>query len=101
ISRDASEIGRNGNQLISDAQTAVQDMQAAGTALARSQDSVSRLLQENRHAIESFESTGYPQLPALMADLKQVVRRYTRLWAELSADPGRFLLRDNSAGFQP
>ena len=55
----------------------------------------------NSAAFKDFENNGYPQLPALMADLKKMVRSYTRLWAEIRDDPGRFFLGDRSKGFQP
>ena len=72
-----------------------------GNRFGQSRDKLDQLLNENQAAFKDFESNGYPQLPALMADLKKVVRDYPRLWAEIRDDPGRFFLGDRSEGFQP
>ena len=84
-----------------DANKAIADVTRTGNRLGQSRDKLDQLLKENTAAFKDFESNGYPQLPALMADLKKVVRSYTRLWAEIRDDPGRFFLGDRSQGYQP
>jgi phospholipid/cholesterol/gamma-HCH transport system substrate-binding protein len=101
ISQALSEIGKNGNRLMEDANKAISEVTRVGTRLGQSRGKLDQLLDENRSAFQDFESNGYPQLPALMADLKKMVRNYTRLWAEIRDDPTRFFLGDRSSGFQP
>ena len=90
ISQALTDIGKNGNRLMEDA-----------NRFGQSRDKLDQVLNENTAAFKDFENNGYPQLPALMADLKKMVRSYTRLWAEIRDDPGRFFLGDRSQGFQP
>ena len=101
ISQALTDISKNGNRLMADANKAIADVTRSGNRLVQSRDALDKLLDENTAAFKDFESNGYPQLPALMADLKKVVRSYTRLWAEIRDDPGRFFLGDRSKGFQP
>jgi phospholipid/cholesterol/gamma-HCH transport system substrate-binding protein len=101
ISQALTDIGKNGNRLMEDANKAIADVTRSGNRLGQSRDKLDQLLNENAAAFKDFENNGYPQLPALMADLKKVVRNYTRLWAEIRDDPGRFFLGDRSEGFQP
>ncbi len=101
ISQALTDIGKNGNRLMDDAHKAISEVEGAGSRFGQSRDKLDQLLNENQTAFKDFESNGYPQLPALMADLKKVVRDYTRLWAEVRDDPGRFFLGDRSEGFQP
>jgi phospholipid/cholesterol/gamma-HCH transport system substrate-binding protein len=101
ISQALADIGKNGNRLMEDANKAIADLTRSGNRFVQSRDKLDQLLNENTAAFKDFESNGYPQLPALMADLKKVVRNYTRLWAEIRDDPGRFFLGDRSKGFQP
>jgi len=101
ISQALADIGKNGNRLMDDANKAIADMTRTGNRLGQSRDKLDQLLNENTAAFKDFEANGYPQLPALMADLKKVVRAYTRLWAEIRDDPGRFFLGDRSQGYQP
>ena len=101
ISQALTDIGKNGNRLMEDANKAIADVTRTGNRLGQSRDKLDQLLNENSAAFRDFESNGYPQLPALMADLKKLVRNYTRLWAEIRDDPGRFFLGDRSQGYQP
>jgi phospholipid/cholesterol/gamma-HCH transport system substrate-binding protein len=101
ISQALTDIGKNGNRLMEDANKAIADVTRTGNRLGQSRDKLDQLLNENSAAFKDFESNGYPQLPALMADLKKLVRNYTRLWAEIRDDPGRFFLGDRSQGYQP
>jgi phospholipid/cholesterol/gamma-HCH transport system substrate-binding protein len=101
ISQALTDIGKNGNRLMEDANKAIADATRTGNRLGQSRDKLDQLLNENSAAFKDFESNGYPQLPALMADLKKLVRNYTRLWAEIREDPGRFFLGDRSQGYQP
>ena len=101
ISQALTDIGKNGKRLMEDANKAIDDASRTGNRLGQSRDKLEQLLNENSAAFKDFESNGYPQLPALMADLKKIVRSYTRLWAEIRDDPGRFFLGDRSQGFQP
>jgi phospholipid/cholesterol/gamma-HCH transport system substrate-binding protein len=101
ISQALTEIGKNGNRLMEDANKAIADVTRTGNRLGQSRDKLDQLLNENSAAFKDFKNIGYPQLPALMADLKKVVRNYTRLWAEIRDDPGRFFLGDRSEGYQP
>ena len=101
ISQALTDIGKNGNRLMEDANKAIADVTRTGNRLGQSRDKLDQLLNENSAAFKDFESNGYPQLPALMADLKKLVRNYTRLWAEIREDPGRFFLGDRSQGYQP
>ncbi len=101
ISQALTDIGKNGNRLMDDANKAIAGVTGVDNRFGQSRDKLDQLLNENQAAFKDFESNGYPQLPALMADLKKVVRDYTRLWAEIRDDPGRFFLGDRSEGFQP
>ena len=101
ISQALTDIGKNGNRLMEDANKAIADVTRAGNRFGQSRDKIDQVLNENTAAFKDFESNGYPQLPALMADLKKLVRNYTRLWAEIRDDPGRFFLGDRSQGYQP
>jgi len=101
ISQALTDIGKNGNRLMEDANKAIADVTRTGNRFGQSRDKLDQLLNENSAAFKDFESNGYPQLPALMADLKKLVRNYTRLWAEIRDDPGRFFLGDRSQGYQP
>jgi len=101
ISQALTDIGKNGNRLMEDANKAIAEVKQVGGRLGQSRDKLDQLLNENTAAFKDFESNGYPQLPILMADLKKMLRNYTRLWAEVRDDPGRFFLGDRSQGFQP
>jgi phospholipid/cholesterol/gamma-HCH transport system substrate-binding protein len=101
ISQALTDIGKNGNRLMDDANKAISEVEGVGSRLGQSRDKLDQLLNENQAAFKDFETNGYPQLPALMADLKKVVRAYTHIWAEIRDDPGRFFLGDRSEGFQP
>jgi phospholipid/cholesterol/gamma-HCH transport system substrate-binding protein len=101
ISQALADIGKNGNRLMEDANKAIADLTRSGNRFVQSRDKLDQLLNENTAAFKDFESNGYPQLPALMADLKKLVRNYTRLWAEIRDDPGRLFLGDRSQGYQP
>ncbi|HEY2111735.1 MAG TPA: hypothetical protein VGH25_08435, partial [Dongiaceae bacterium] len=101
ISQSLADIGKNGNRLMEDANKAIAEVKQVGGRLGQSRDKLDQLLNENTAAFKDFQSNGYPQLPILMADLKKMVRNYTRLWAEVRDDPGRFFLGDRSEGYQP
>lgn len=101
ISAELAEIRANGLRLGHDGEQAVAELERAGRAFGETRDGLDRLVAENGRGIRDFESSGYPQLPALMAELKLVMRNYTRLWNEIRRDPGAFLLDNGDSGYQP
>ena len=58
-----------------------------------------RLLKESRRPFEDFASSGYPQLPGLIVELRLLSRRVSHLWAEIQQDPARFFLTDRQNGY--
>jgi phospholipid/cholesterol/gamma-HCH transport system substrate-binding protein len=100
ISRDLATFRKNGGRLLDDGGKAIDELEQAGARLGKSKQALDAMLEENRRAFDDFHSTGYPQLPAMMAELSLMVRRYTRLWAEIREDPERFFLGDREQGYQ-
>jgi phospholipid/cholesterol/gamma-HCH transport system substrate-binding protein len=100
ISQDLAAFRKNGGRLLDDGGKAVDELERAGARLGKSKQALDAMLKENQQAFDDFHSTGYPQLPAMMAELRLVLRRYTRLWAEIREDPERFFLGDRDQGYQ-
>jgi phospholipid/cholesterol/gamma-HCH transport system substrate-binding protein len=101
ISGDLAEIERNGARLSDDASQAIGELKRAGAGLERTQRSLDSLMAQDKAAFDNFMSVAYPQLGPMFAEMKRVMDRYTRLWAEIRNDPARFFLLDRSRGFQP
>jgi phospholipid/cholesterol/gamma-HCH transport system substrate-binding protein len=101
ISRDLAEIERNGTRLSHDAGEAIGELKRAAARLEKTQRSLEGLMAQDKAAFDNFMSVAYPQLGPMFAEMKQVMDRYTRLWAEIRNDPARFFLFDRSQGFQP
>lgn len=101
MSHDLAEIEKNGTRLSGDASRAIGELKRAGAGLEKAQKSFDSLMARDRAAFDDFMNGAYPQLGPMFADLKKVMDRYTRLWAEIRNDPTRFLLLDRSQGFEP
>ena len=101
IQSNLEDIGKNGDRLMEDANQAILEIKRAGAQLDRTKASVDGLLAQDRAAFDNFMSSGYPQLNPMFADLKELLDRYGRLFAEIRNDPARFFLLDRSQGFQP
>src|SRR5215469_7822452 len=101
IQSDLDDIGKNGDRLMEDANQAILELKRAGVQLDKTKASVDGLLAQDRAAFDNFMSAGYPQLGPMFADLKELLDRYGRLFAEIRNDPARFFLLDRSQGFQP
>ena len=96
-----AELKRSGASLSADADKALAGMEGAGNALARTRDALALLVEENKRALHDFETTGYPQIPAMFAELREASRRLSHLWSEIRQDPTRFFLDDRQSGFSP
>jgi phospholipid/cholesterol/gamma-HCH transport system substrate-binding protein len=101
MSRNLAEVEKNGTRLSDDASRAIAELKRAGAGLEKVQKSFGGLMAKDKAAFDNFMSVAYPQLGPMFADLKQVMDRYTRLWAEVRNDPARFFLLDRTQGFQP
>jgi phospholipid/cholesterol/gamma-HCH transport system substrate-binding protein len=92
-------LQNDGRKLSQDADKAMQNMRRAKSSFETTKAALDRLLEENRHPYDDFASSGYPQFPTMLAELRMLSRRVSHLWAEIQQDPARFFLTDRQNGY--
>lgn len=81
-----------------DAKVALKALRDAAGNLAKSQQQLSALIEENREPLANFTSTGLYEFTQLIAEARVLVSGLSRISGQLERDPARFLFGDQQRG---
>jgi phospholipid/cholesterol/gamma-HCH transport system substrate-binding protein len=95
-----ADLQEGGARLRAQIDSAAPDIRTLSSLVSIVTNSINRIFDENRQAIDQFYSTGLYELPAMIASVNLVVRTVKRISSEIAQDPAQYFLQDRQSGYQ-